>query len=80
MRPQTLRPALIHNSHEDTTCNGPFPTNFPPSRAAPPRCSPRSRHPSFASTSGVVISQVYGGNGNTVASDYVELFNAGPAR
>ena len=35
--------------------------------------------PSFASTSGVVISQVYGGNGNTVASDYVELFNAGAA-
>ena len=36
--------------------------------------------PSFASTSGVVISQVYGGNGNALASDYVELFNAGPAR
>ena len=35
--------------------------------------------PSFASTSGVVISQVYGGNGNTFASDYVELFNAGAA-
>ena len=33
--------------------------------------------PSFASTQGVVISQVYGGNGNTFASDYVELFNAG---
>ena len=33
--------------------------------------------PSFASTSGVVISQVFGGNGNTFASDYVELFNAG---
>ena len=33
--------------------------------------------PSFASTSGVVISQVYGGNGNAYASDYVELFNAG---
>ena len=33
--------------------------------------------PSFASTSGVVISQVYGANGNTYASDYVELFNAG---
>lgn len=33
--------------------------------------------PSFASTSGVVISQVYGGNGNAFASDYVELFNAG---
>ena len=33
--------------------------------------------PSFASSSGVVISQVYGGNGNTFASDYVELFNAG---
>ncbi len=32
-----------------------------------------------ASTSGVVISQVYGGNGNTYASDYVELFNAGAA-
>ena len=34
--------------------------------------------PSFASTSGVVISQVYGGNsaGNAFASDYVELFNA----
>ena len=35
--------------------------------------------PSFASTSGVVISQVYGGNGNAVASDYVELFNASAA-
>jgi predicted extracellular nuclease len=35
--------------------------------------------PSFASTSGVVISQVHGGNGNTFASDYVELFNAGAA-
>jgi len=33
--------------------------------------------PSFASSSGVVISQVYGGNGNAFASDYVELFNAG---
>lgn len=33
--------------------------------------------PSFASTSGVVISQVYGANGNSYASDYVELFNAG---
>ena len=36
--------------------------------------------PSFASTSGVVISQVFGGNGaapNAYASDYVELFNAG---
>ncbi len=32
-----------------------------------------------ASTSGVVISQVYGGNGNAYASDYVELFNAGTA-
>jgi predicted extracellular nuclease len=32
--------------------------------------------PSFASTSGVVISQVYGANGNSFASDYVELFNA----
>jgi hypothetical protein len=29
-----------------------------------------------ASTSGVVISQVYGGNGNTYNRDYVELFNA----
>ncbi|WP_428423362.1 ExeM/NucH family extracellular endonuclease [Methylibium sp.] len=35
--------------------------------------------PAGASTSGVVISQVYGGNGNTYASDYVELFNAGAA-
>ncbi len=26
---------------------------------------------------GVVISQVYAGNGNTYASDYVELFNNG---
>lgn len=25
----------------------------------------------------IVISQVYGGNGNTIASDYVELFNRG---
>ena len=37
--------------------------------------------PSFASTSGVVISQVYGGSGASPASsfgsDYVELFNAG---
>jgi len=30
----------------------------------------------FASTSGIVISQVYGGNGNTFSRDYVELFNA----
>lgn len=30
-----------------------------------------------ASSSGVVISQLYGGNGNAFASDYVELFNAG---
>jgi uncharacterized protein len=29
-----------------------------------------------ASPSGVVISQVYGGNGNTFSRDYVELFNA----
>lgn len=29
-----------------------------------------------ASTSGVVISQVFGGNGNTFSRDYVELFNA----
>ncbi len=35
--------------------------------------------PAFASTSGVVISQVYGGNGNVYASDYVELFNGGAA-
>jgi predicted extracellular nuclease len=34
--------------------------------------------PAFASTSGIVISQVFGGNGNTYDSDYVELFNAGP--
>lgn len=33
----------------------------------------------LASTSGVVISQVYGGNGNVFRSDYVELFNAGSA-
>ncbi|MFL6697560.1 MAG: ExeM/NucH family extracellular endonuclease, partial [Vitreoscilla sp.] len=36
--------------------------------------------PCFASASGVVISQVFGGNGvapNAYASDYVELFNAG---
>lgn len=33
--------------------------------------------PALASTSGVVISQVYGGNGNVFASDFVELFNAG---
>jgi predicted extracellular nuclease len=33
----------------------------------------------LASTSGVVISQVYGGNGNVYKSDYVELFNAGSA-
>lgn len=30
----------------------------------------------IASTQGVVISQVYGGNGNTFNRDYVELFNA----
>jgi hypothetical protein len=33
--------------------------------------------PAFASTSGVVISRVYGGTGGTYASDQVELFNAG---
>ncbi|MEO8152729.1 MAG: ExeM/NucH family extracellular endonuclease [Rhizobacter sp.] len=32
-----------------------------------------------ASTSGVVISQVFGGNGSTYTRDYVELFNAGSA-
>ncbi|MDO8962283.1 MAG: ExeM/NucH family extracellular endonuclease [Methylophilus sp.] len=31
---------------------------------------------SHASTQGVVISQVYGGNGSTLNRDYVELFNA----
>ena len=31
----------------------------------------------LASTSGVVISQVYGANGNVYASDYVELHNTG---
>jgi uncharacterized protein len=30
----------------------------------------------FASNSGVVISQVYGGNGNAYNRDYVEIFNA----
>jgi uncharacterized protein len=35
--------------------------------------------PAFASTSGIVISQVYGGNGATYARDYVELFNGGSA-
>lgn len=37
--------------------------------------------PALASPSGVVISQVYGGGGNSGAlwkSDFVELFNAGP--
>lgn len=33
----------------------------------------------LASPNGVVISQVYGGNGNVFKSDYVELFNAGSA-
>ncbi|MEK8032722.1 ExeM/NucH family extracellular endonuclease [Ideonella sp. DXS29W] len=36
--------------------------------------------PAFASTSGVVVSQVYGGGGNsgaTLKNDFVELFNAG---
>ena len=33
----------------------------------------------LASTNGLVISQVYGGNGNVFKSDYVELFNAGSA-
>ena len=32
-----------------------------------------------ASTSGVVISQLYGGNGTIYSADYVELFNAGSA-
>ena len=35
--------------------------------------------PALASTSGIVISQIYGGNGNTYNADYVELFNAGNA-
>jgi predicted extracellular nuclease len=34
---------------------------------------------SSASQAAVVISQVYGGNGSTYASDYVELFNNGSA-
>ncbi|PTT76248.1 hypothetical protein DBR42_27140, partial [Pelomonas sp. HMWF004] len=33
----------------------------------------------LASANGVVISQVYGGNGNVFRSDYVELFNGGAA-
>jgi predicted extracellular nuclease len=33
----------------------------------------------FASSSGIVISQLYGGNGNTFNRDYVELFNASSA-
>lgn len=33
----------------------------------------------LASANGVVISQVYGGNGNVFKNDYVELFNAGAA-
>ena len=36
----------------------------------------------FASPGGVVISQVYGGGGNsgaTYRNDFIELFNAGPA-
>ncbi|MGQ3091804.1 MAG: lamin tail domain-containing protein, partial [Methylophilus sp.] len=33
----------------------------------------------LASANGVVISQVYGGNGNVYKNDYVELFNAGAA-
>jgi uncharacterized protein len=36
--------------------------------------------PAFASTSGVVVSQVYGGGGNagaTLKNDFIELFNAG---
>jgi predicted extracellular nuclease len=33
----------------------------------------------LASTNGVVISQIYGGNGNVYKNDYVELFNAGSA-
>lgn len=35
--------------------------------------------PASASTQGVVISQVYGGNGATFANDYVELTNGGSA-
>jgi uncharacterized protein len=35
--------------------------------------------PAFASASGVVISQVFGGNGSAYTSDLVELFNAGAA-
>lgn len=41
-----------------------------------------SAHPVQASSSGVVISQVYGGGGNTGAPythDFIELFNAGSA-
>jgi len=33
-------------------------------------------HNACASNSGVVISQIYGGNGNTYNRDYVEIFNA----
>lgn len=33
----------------------------------------------LASTSGVVISQIYGAQGNVYKNDYVELFNAGAA-
>lgn len=33
----------------------------------------------LASANGVVISQIYGGNGNVFKNDYVELFNAGSA-
>lgn len=38
--------------------------------------------PAFASTSGMVISQVYGGGGNsgaTYKNDFIEIFNAGSA-
>jgi predicted extracellular nuclease len=35
--------------------------------------------PALASPSGIVISQIFGGNGNLFNADYVELFNAGAA-
>lgn len=35
--------------------------------------------PALASPSGVVISQIFGGNGSLFNADYVELFNAGSA-
>ncbi|MEK8029038.1 ExeM/NucH family extracellular endonuclease [Pseudaquabacterium rugosum] len=48
-----------------------------PSRLRAPRLAPLLWALAQGAGAQVVISQVYGGNGNTWASDYVELFNRG---